>query len=145
MEQKELSDIKRLVELAAQEQNCSVLDLAAAFMQMHLGDVPKDIEEEKPYFERKKLGRRGKGFGGDRDGRSEKGSRAGRNERFGRSAKSERSERFGRTGKGEKAEKYARTGKGERFDKAARNSRAERDAKSARDKIGRGFLSKKKV
>ncbi len=145
MEQKELSDIKRLVELAAQEQNCSVLDLAAAFMQMHLGDVPKDIEEEKPYFERKKLGRRGKGFGGDRDGRSEKGSRAGRNERFGRSAKSERSERFGRTGKGEKAEKYARTGKGERFDKVARNSRAERDAKSARDKIGRGFLSKKKV
>ena len=47
--------------------------------------------------------------------------------------------------KGEKAEKYARTGKGERFDKVARNSRAERDAKSARDKIGRGFLSKKKV
>lgn len=153
MEQRELSDVKRLIELAAQEQNCSVLDLAAAFMQMHLGDTPEDIEEEKPYFERKKFGRREKGERYDRAVRPDRGGRAGRNERFGRNGKSERSERFGRTGKagrGEKPEKYgradkpARSGRAERDVRPGRGDMFEKSGKSAREKIGRGFLSKKK-
>lgn len=156
IEQKRLSKLKSALELAAEEQNCSVLDLAAAFMQMHLGDAPEDIEDEKPYLERKRLGRREKGRESDRDRRQDRGSREGRGDRAGKSGKGERSERYGRTGRGEKTERFGRLGKSERSDKASRGARGERDSrlgkidrseksgKSARDRIGRGFLAKKK-
>ncbi len=152
MEQKELSELKKSIELAAEEKNCSVLDLAGAFMQMHLGDAPEEIEEEKPYFERKRLGRREKGRGGergarpdrgnrdgrgDRFGRSDRGNRDGRGDRFGRSGKGERNEHFGRTGKGEKTEKFGRLGKGEKAEKFGRPGKGERL------ELGGGFLRRK--
>lgn len=66
MEERDLSDIKKSIQRAAEENGFSVLDLAAAFMQMNMGDEPKEIEEEKPYFERNRRGG-GAGKGGRRE------------------------------------------------------------------------------
>ena len=52
MEQKELDEIKERILLATEENGFSVLDLAAAFMQMNMGEELVDIQEEKPFFER---------------------------------------------------------------------------------------------
>lgn len=52
MEQKELSDFKKSIRNASEENGVSVLDLAAAFMQMHMGDEPEEIREERPYFDK---------------------------------------------------------------------------------------------
>ncbi|MGN0377606.1 MAG: DEAD/DEAH box helicase [Suilimivivens sp.] len=54
MEQKDLQSLKDSIEKAASENNFTVLDLAAAFMQMKMGDEPEEIREEKPFFERKR-------------------------------------------------------------------------------------------
>lgn len=76
MESKELNGIKESICKAAEENNFSVLDLAAALMQMSMGDEPEDIQEERPFFERSRSGRGRSGFGsrersGD-DGRERK-------------------------------------------------------------------------
>lgn len=52
MEQKELDEIKERILLATEENGFSVLDLAAAFMRMNMGEELVDIQEEKPFFER---------------------------------------------------------------------------------------------
>lgn len=52
MDHKDLSEVKASIEKAAEERGFTVLDLAAAFMQMNMGEVPEEIEEEKPYPER---------------------------------------------------------------------------------------------
>ncbi len=52
MENRDLTEIRTSIEKAAQERGFTVLDLAAAFMQMNMGDGPEEIEEEKPYPER---------------------------------------------------------------------------------------------
>lgn len=72
MESKELDGIKESICKAAEENEFSVLDLAAAFMQMSMGEEPKDIQEEKPFLERGRERRRG--GCGDRRG-SERGER----------------------------------------------------------------------
>lgn len=56
MEEKDLSALKASIETAAMEHGFSALDLAAAFMQMRVGDEPEEIKEEKPLFERNKRG-----------------------------------------------------------------------------------------
>lgn len=47
MEQKDLESLKAAIEQAAADNCFTVLDLAAAFMQMKVGDEPKEIEREK--------------------------------------------------------------------------------------------------
>lgn len=74
MEEKDLSNIRKSIQRAAEENGFSVLDLAAAFMQMNMGEEPEEIQEEKPYLERNK--------------RSGKGGRRERTERTGKSRKS---------------------------------------------------------
>ena len=130
MEQKDLADIKKSIQQAAEENGFSVLDLAAAFMRMNIGDEPEEIKEEKPYFEKSRRAGRGDRTGrGDRAGRGDRtgrGDRAGRKDRGGRADKTGRSERNGRSdrsGRKEKPERNTRTGRGNRSE--------------------RGFLSKK--
>lgn len=83
MENKELEDIKVCIQKAAMENGFEILDLAAAFMQMNMGDEPTEIQEEKPFFERGRSGgnsrgrsgdqRRSGGRGDDRSGRGDRG------------------------------------------------------------------------
>lgn len=111
MEQKDLSRLKASIEAAAEENGFTVLELAAAFMQMKMGDEPEEIKEERPLFERK-TGRRGKdemrgrGLRGGRkdEGRGQRGSLSGkerksRSEREGKAGKEIRSGRENRNGK----------------------------------------------
>lgn len=101
MEQKDLAAIKSAIEKAAEENGFSVLDLAAAFMQMRVGDEPEDIKEEKPFFDRGRSsgsrkdggrrdsrGRRDDGRSDSRgrsDGRGRSGGSYGRNDSYGKS------------------------------------------------------------
>ncbi len=100
MEQKDLAGLKAAIEKAVDENNFTVLDLAAAFMQMKMGDEPEEVEEERSFFGRKDaLRRHGReGRGGRSRGREERDSRGrSREERGGRSR--DREER-GRRGRG---------------------------------------------
>jgi len=47
MEQKDLSELQKVIQKAAEENGFDILDLAAAFMQMSMGDEPEEIKEEK--------------------------------------------------------------------------------------------------
>jgi ATP-dependent RNA helicase DeaD len=80
MEQKDLQNLKDAIEKAASENNFTVLDLAAAFMQMKIGDEPEEIKEEHSYFGRKsrELGvRNGRGSGQRTEQRGGRGFRPG--------------------------------------------------------------------
>lgn len=57
MESRDLDSFKGSISKAVEEHGFSVLDLAAAFMQMSMGDEPREIPEEKPFFERSRSGR----------------------------------------------------------------------------------------
>lgn len=57
MESKDLTEMKRRIQQSAEENDYDVLDLAAAFMQMSMGDEPKEIAEEKPYPEKSRRDR----------------------------------------------------------------------------------------
>lgn len=81
MESKDLTEMKRRIRQSAEENDFDVLDLAAAFMQMSMGDEPEEIAEEKPYPERS--GRRERDRKGRRDRREDdrrEGSRRDRRE-----------------------------------------------------------------
>lgn len=79
MKQKDLETMKASIEKAAEENGFSVLDLAAAFMQMKMGDEPAEIKEEKPLFERGRntRGRDTRGTGGAGRGRDSRNFRSG--------------------------------------------------------------------
>ncbi len=57
MESKDLTEMKRRIRQSAEENDYDVLDLAAAFMQMSMGDEPEEIAEEKPYPEKSRRDR----------------------------------------------------------------------------------------
>lgn len=57
MESKDLTEMKRRIQQSAEENDYDVLDLAAAFMQMSMGDEPEEIAEEKPYPEKSRRDR----------------------------------------------------------------------------------------
>lgn len=76
MEQKNLESLKEAIVKCAEENGFTVLDLAAAFMQMKVGDEPEEIREEKGLFERR---RGSEGSRGRRRRRGEEGSRDRRN------------------------------------------------------------------
>lgn len=108
MDHRDLTGTKESIEKAAEENGFTVLDLAAAFMEMNMGEQPEEIEEEKPYPERGRRDaagerrRRGRGdFGrGDRYGKGERG-RGRRDDRYGderRGARKGRDERDGEYG-----------------------------------------------
>ena len=52
MENTRLDEIRERIVFTAEENGFSVLDLAAAFMYMNMGEEPVDIREEKPFYER---------------------------------------------------------------------------------------------
>lgn len=106
MEKKDLTEFCKTIQKAAEEKGFTILDLAAAFMQMNMGDEPEEIQEEKPYFEKKRRdGRTGRDNRGKRDGRTPRGEREKRNGR----AERERS-----TGRGISTERKGREGKDKR-------------------------------
>lgn len=57
MEEKDLTSIKERILETATENNFEILELAAALMQMSIGDEPEEIKEEKPFFDRERAGR----------------------------------------------------------------------------------------
>lgn len=73
MEQKDLDGLKAAIEKAADENDFTVLDLAAAFMQMKMGDEPEEVEEERSFFGRKDTLRR---YGREGRGREDRGGRS---------------------------------------------------------------------
>lgn len=105
MEQKDLTGLKAAIQKAADENDFTVLDLAAAFMQMKMGDEPEEVEEERSFFGRKdalrRHGREGRGRedrGGRSRGREDRDSRGrSRENRDGRNRDSEDRGRRGRS------------------------------------------------
>lgn len=162
MEQKDLDAQKELILQAAEENGFTVLNLAAAFMRMSMGDEPEEIQEEKPYFERSTRGggsrRRGRDgraerFGSrERDGRAERIGGRERDGRSGRFGSRERDGRAGRFGNRERDERDVRTERDERSRRSERRGRDEKDGRSSyrssrKEKNGKGFekfLTKKK-
>lgn len=47
MNEKNLRDATKMIERKMQEENCTALELAAAFLKLHLGEEKEDIAEEK--------------------------------------------------------------------------------------------------
>lgn len=91
MESRELDSFKNSISKAVEEHDFSVLDLAAAFMQMSMGDEPKEIQEEKPFLERNRSGRGRRGAerrGNERNGSERRnGGRKGIEDRIGKGRK----------------------------------------------------------
>lgn len=111
MEQKDLEGIKLTIEKAAEENGFSVLDLAAAFMQMKMGDEPEEIEEERSLFgKRDSKGRhrddRGRGRSRERDDVRQRGKKRG-----GKEEKGKRHDDRERRGKSRRVRKDAALGK----------------------------------
>lgn len=124
----EQQDISRAMEYILDEValgQYSAAQIAAAFMQMKLGDEIEDIREEKFFFDRKE-GRRSAGWQNGRNGRSNAGRQNGRD---GRGSWNEHGGRSGKKGRGETADRQS--GRGSRPDQGrrdnARGSRNERD------------------
>ena len=69
-----LDEIRERIVFAAEENGFSVLDLAAAFMYMNMGEEPVDIKEEKPLYERNRRHRSSAGEKGRRPERRDKKS-----------------------------------------------------------------------
>ncbi len=124
MENKDLEEIRQSIQTAAEKNGFSVLDLAAAFMQISMGDAPEEIEEEKPYEKTRRRER------GRRSGRRDREERAGRRER------DERGRREERAGKRERDEKGRKEEKGSRKDKDLRR----KEEKAAREEKNRKWL-----
>lgn len=88
IEERNLEDIKASIAKALEEQEFDALTLAAAYMQMKMGDEPEEIQEEKPLFERRRSSRDERGGDRRRGGRDERGGagrRGSHEEREGRS------------------------------------------------------------
>ena len=100
MEQKDLAEIKNSIKQAAEESGFTILDLAAALMQMNMGDEPEEIQEEKPYPEKGRRDTRGeKTARSSRQGRTTRTRRDGKAAYDNKSTRSDRKNRDGRTGK----------------------------------------------
>lgn len=126
--QKDLEKLKAVIEKAAEENDLSVLDIAAAFMYQRVGDEPEEIKEERLPFEKRSSGRRGEYTtrsgrdnrgGGERDSRDRRG---GKDEKGGRSGRGSRDERNGRDGRGGKDERGGRGGRGGRNERSNRSA-----------------------
>lgn len=137
MENKNLDGIRESIRVAAEENHFTVLDLAAAFMQMSMGEEPEDIQEEKPFLERGRSGRnrggrdrrrsRDKDRGGERDDRrsSEGRNRSERRSAEGRDRKVRGSEKDGKS-------RSEKTGWGADRDRSSRGSVEEKEKKPRR-------------
>ena len=137
MENKNLDGIRESIRVAAEENHFTVLDLAAAFMQMSMGEEPEDIQEEKPFLERGRSGRnrggrdrrrsRDKDRGGERyDRRSSEGrNRSERRSAEGRDRKVRGSEKDGKS-------RSEKTGWGADRDRSSRRSVEEKEKKPRR-------------
>lgn len=107
MEQKDLQSLEESIERTAEENGFTVLNLAAALMQIRVGDEPEEIKEERPLFGRRRPERRS-GEIGRRHGAEENAGRR-------RSRKEEDGRRRGRSGNNGKG--YDREEKRRRHDK----------------------------
>lgn len=122
MEEKDLTSIKERILETAAENNFEILELAAALMQMSIGDEPEEIKEEKPFFDRERAGRSARQrrdprasfrfrsderrrYGSERGERQtrEGGRDKGRQERDGRRERQDRRQSFGKRGFEEKS------------------------------------------
>ena len=122
MDHKDLSEVKASIEKAAEEKGFTVLDLAAAFMQMNMGEVPEEIEEEKPYPERSR-----RESGGERRRRSSRD--------FGRRDLERRD--FGRRDSGKNREERWGGKREERYSDRGRSGRKGKEGYTDSERFGR--------
>lgn len=123
MEQKNLDSLKAAIEKATEENGFSALDLAAAFMQMRIGDEPEEIKEERLAFDRRsRLGRREEARSKRRHPEEEHSRRDRRDRKAGESK---------RSGRSEKEERGRMSGRSEKED---RNRHREKEEGRGRDK-----------
>lgn len=104
MKQSDLSEIKERIVLWTEENDLSILELAAALMRMDMGEEPEEIQEEKPFFER--------GIRRERNGRS--GRYEGQRTRNGRTAEGRRDAERRRRAEGKYGTDRRRDGDGRR-------------------------------
>lgn len=138
MENKELSGIKKSIQQAAEENGFTVLDLAAALMQMKIGDEPEEIEEEKPYYERsRRSGRRDREERGGRDGRRGRNERRSREEETGKGGRRSRSEKTGKAAGSDRKNRDERAEKAGRRDKKTGKHEARTKEDKSRNEINK--------
>lgn len=83
---KDLENLAEALQKELEDKEYGALELAAAFMQMKMGDEPEEIREEKPLFERR--GRSGRGDG-RRERQKDRGQRKEADRKFGRGGRRE--------------------------------------------------------
>ena len=139
IENEDLSETKKAIEIASEKYGFSALDLAAALMYMNMGETPEEIEEEQPYPE-KGRGERRRERGGrrSRSGRGERGDRKNREKFDGFGERGERRRREESDGSGERGRK----GREDR-DRSARGPVREKSGKAAKSRQDRPREGKK--
>lgn len=146
LREKDLTDMTRMIADKMEEEDCTALELAAAFLKLHMGEELEDIPVEKYEPRRRRSGgdrggrfsdgrRRDGRFGDRRSGRGrfsdEKGDRfrgekrrGGRfsdEKRGGRFSDEKRGDRYGQERRGEFSDKKRRDGYGEERRSSDRN------------------------
>ncbi len=142
--QKDLDKLKLAIEKAAEENDLTVLDIAAAFMYQKVGDEPEEIKEEKPFFERR--GGFGRGNerqrGGKSDSRGSRSFRSREEKKDGRSTRSREGRKDGRSTRSREERGDVRNirGRDER-----RNDRSGYNREEKRDGYGSKSNGRKKL
>lgn len=121
---KDLEKLAAALQKELEDKEYGALEVAAALIQMKMGDEPEEIREEQPLFERR--GRKGKGndrregFEGNRLKR-----RTGEKERDPRERHGERSVKARRSERGQ-SERYKESGRRERYKKRSQETENDR-------------------
>ena len=119
-DEKNLSDMTRMITEKMEEEDCTALELAAAFLKLHMGEELEDIPVEK--YEPRRRSRDGEGRFGDERGR-------------GRRGRGERRDRGERNSREEGRNRSERSSRGERGSRKERGSREERRSRSEKSYI----------
>lgn len=127
--------MKSYVERKMEEEGCDALDLAAAMLKYHIGDLGPEIEVDD-YEARGGRGDRGRGRSRRRGGRDEerRGREEGREGRRRRDRDEERGERRGRDRDEERENRRRRGRDEEREERRSRERDEERESRRRRDR-----------
>ena len=113
----DLAQMLSIIEGRVNEEDCTAMELAAAFLKMHMGDTLEDIPTEDYFKEKKK---RNKGNTDQKGGRYGKGGYG--NKEF-RSDKSKKWDKGNRSDKGGKWEKGSKSDKGGKWEKGSKSDK----------------------
>ena len=124
----------RMITEKMEEEDCTALELAAAFLKLHMGEELEDIPVEK--YEPRRRSRDGEGRFGDERGRGRRGrgERRDRGERNSREEGRNRSERSSRGERGSRKERGSREERRSRSEKSYISSIGKKEKDAARKK-----------